>query len=164
MNRNGKSSAPIIALLLALGGLQPAPSHAEPDADTARGRYLVQIGGCNDCHTPGYLLAEGKVPEALWLTGSDFGWRGPWGTTYATNLRNRLQEFSQDQWLDYARQLHARPPMPWFTLNQMKTEDLAAIYAYVRHLGPAGTAAPAYLPPDVEPPPPYASFPPPPPQ
>lgn len=165
MTNNGKSPGPIIALLVALSGLQAAPIHAEPDANLiAQGRYLVQIAGCNDCHTPNYLLAEGRVPEALWLTGSSFGWRGPWGTTYATNLRNRLQELTQDEWLEYARNLHARPPMPWFMLNQMKTEDLTAIYQYVRHLGPAGTAAPAYLSPDIEPPPPFASFPSPPPQ
>ena len=41
-----------------------------------RGRYLVRIAGCNDCHTPGYLLSEGKTPEELWLTGDSFGWRG----------------------------------------------------------------------------------------
>ena len=45
-----------------------------------RGRYLSKIGGCNDCHTPGYLFSEGKVPEKLWLTGDRFGWRGPWET------------------------------------------------------------------------------------
>ena len=43
-----------------------------------RGRYLVKITGCNDCHTPGYLLSEGNVLEKLWLTGDKFGWRGPW--------------------------------------------------------------------------------------
>jgi hypothetical protein len=46
-----------------------------------RGRYLSQIAGCNDCHTADFLLSEGKVREKLWLTGSGFGWRGPWGTT-----------------------------------------------------------------------------------
>ena len=47
------------------------------DAQTVdRGKYLVMIAGCNDCHTPGYLLSEGKTPEELWLTGDNFGWRG----------------------------------------------------------------------------------------
>ena len=52
-----------------------------------RGRYLLRTSGCNDCHTPGYPLFEGKTPEDLWLTGDTFGWRGPWGTTYGANLR-----------------------------------------------------------------------------
>ncbi|MEJ2396973.1 MAG: cytochrome C, partial [Gammaproteobacteria bacterium] len=28
-----------------------------------RGRYLVRIGGCNDCHTAGYAESGGKTPE-----------------------------------------------------------------------------------------------------
>lgn len=129
-----------------------------------RGKYLVTIAGCNDCHTPGYLLSEGKTPEALWLTGDAFGWRGPWGTTYATNLRILVQNLTQDQWVMLAKNLRARPPMPWFNLNRMKEEDMRAIYQYIRHLGPGGKPAPDYVSPDREPPPPYALFPPPPPQ
>jgi mono/diheme cytochrome c family protein len=127
-----------------------------------RGKYLVRIGGCNDCHTPGYLLSEGKTPEALWLTGSAFGWRGPWGTTYPPNLRTLMQGLTEGQWVSLAKSLKARPPMPWFNLNIMKDKDLRAIYQYVRHLGPGGKPAPAYVPPDKEPNPPYALFPPPP--
>ena len=132
-------------------------------AEIERGKYLVKLGGCNDCHTPGYLLSEGKIPEDKWLTGDSFGWRGPWGTTYATNLRIRLNGLTEDEWLSYAKELKARPPMPWFTLNQLKDEDLRAIYRYVRHLGSAGIPAPSYLPPEKEPEPPFALFPSPPP-
>jgi mono/diheme cytochrome c family protein len=137
---------------------------AQPAQILEQGKYLVRIGGCNDCHTPGYLLSEGKTPEALWLTGSSFGWRGPWGTTYPPNLRILMQGLTEDQWLSLAKSLKARPPMPWFNLNIMKDEDLRAIYQYVRHLGPGGKPAPAYVPPDKEPNPPYALFPPPPPK
>src|SRR4030095_10119235 len=63
----------------------PAVTAQKPDV--IRGKYLVQIAGCNDCHTPGYLETEGNVEEAKWLTGTALGWRGPWGTTYAPNLR-----------------------------------------------------------------------------
>lgn len=128
-----------------------------------RGKYLVKIAGCNDCHTAGYMMSEGKTPEDLWLTGDTFGWRGPWGTTYATNLRIRLQELTEDEWLSYAKSLKTRPPMPWFNLNQMEDGDLRAIYRFIRHLGSAGNPAPSYLPPDKEPAPPFALFPPPPP-
>ena len=129
-----------------------------------RGKYLITIAGCNDCHTPGYLLSEGKTPEELWLTGDTFGWRGPWGTTYATNLRTLVQGLTENQWVVLAKNLKARPPMPWFNLNAMKDGDLRAVYQYIRHLGPGGEVAPAFLPPDQEPDPPYALFPPPPPQ
>ena len=127
-----------------------------------RGRYLVQIAGCNDCHTPAYMQMEGKVPEAQWLTGDQFGWRGPWGTTYAVNLRLYMQSMSEAQWLKTAHTLQARPPMPAYNLHAMTQDDLRAIYRYIRHAGPAGTPAPAYLPPDKEPKPPYAQFPSPP--
>ena len=127
-----------------------------------QGRYLAKIGGCNDCHTAGYLMSEGNVPEENWLLGDQFGWRGPWGTTYASNLRLIVAEMSEQQWVTMAKALKVRPPMPWFNLNQMKDEDLKALYQYIRHLGPAGEPAPAYVPPDQEPNPPYALFPSPP--
>lgn len=127
-----------------------------------RGRYLSRIAGCNDCHTPGYLLAEGKVPEKVWLTGDTLGWRGPWGTTYASNLRLFVQAMTEAQWVKVAQVLKVRPPMPWFNLNLMHEEDLKAIYQFLRYLGPGGAPAPAYVPPDQEPKTPYALFPSPP--
>ena len=133
------------------------------DALIDRGRYIAKIGGCNDCHTAGYLLAEGQTPESEWLLGDTFGWRGPWGTTYGSNLRLLIANMSEDQWLTFAKNLRARPPMPWFTLNEVSDEDLRALYAFIRYLGSGGSPAPAYVPPDQEPPPPYATFPPPPP-
>ena len=127
-----------------------------------RGRYLSKIAGCNDCHTAGYLFSAGRIPEEEWLLGDTFGWRGPWGTTYAPNLRLTVAGLSEAQWLAMAKSLKTRPPMPWFTLNEMKDKDLQAIYQFIRHLGPAGVPAPAYVPPDQEPDPPFALFPPPP--
>jgi mono/diheme cytochrome c family protein len=123
------------------------------------GRYLAIIAGCNDCHTPGYLLSEGKIEEELWLTGDRFGWRGPWGTTYAANLRIVVNAMTEDQWITIARTLKARPPMPWFALNVMKEKDLEALYQFIRYKGVAGDPAPAFVPPDQEPTTPYAQFP-----
>jgi mono/diheme cytochrome c family protein len=129
------------------------------DAQVKRGKYLVQIGGCNDCHTAGYAPGGGKVPEKDWLLGDALGWNGPWGTTYATNLRLYMQDLSEDQWVKKAKSLNARPPMPWFNVRDMTTADLRAMYRYIRRLGPAGKPAPAYLPPDKTPPQPYVAFP-----
>jgi mono/diheme cytochrome c family protein len=134
------------------------PALAE-DAQVKRGRYLVSIAGCNDCHTPAFGMKNGEVPEAQWLTGDALGWRGPWGTTYATNLRLFMQDLTEAQWVAKAKQLSARPPMPWFNVRRMSEPDLRAIYRYVRHLGPAGKPAPEYVPPDRKPAPPYVQFP-----
>jgi len=92
------------------------------------------------------MEAAGKVDEARWLTGSGLGWQGPWGTTYAANLRLALQRYSLDEWLA-AAQSPRRPPMPWFVLRDMTDQDLASIYHYIRSLGPAGSEAPAFVPP-----------------
>ena len=127
-------------------------------ADVQRGRYLVQIAGCNDCHTPGYTVLNGKVEEKLWLTGDKLGFRGPWGTTYPANLRLTVQNFTEGAWVGRARS-ELRPPMPWFNLREMTDRDLRAVYRYLKHMGPAGEAAPAYVPPDKEPIPPFVQFP-----
>lgn len=127
-----------------------------------RGRYLVKIAGCNDCHTPGYIQTAGQVPESTWLTGDRLGWRGPWGTTYPSNLRLFFQGRSEDQWVETARTAQYRPPMPWFALRAMTEQDLRDIFRFVTSLGPAGDPAPAYLPPDQTPSGPHVLFPSPP--
>ncbi len=131
-------------------------------ASVDRGRYLIRITGCNDCHTTNYSASGGTVPESEWLKGDNLGWKGPWGTSYAANLRLSLSRMTEDQWLAYARNLRSRPPMPSLSLNAMTAEDLQSIYRFVRQLQPLGDPAPAYVPPDGEPQPPYVVFPTPP--
>lgn len=109
-----------------------------------RGRYIIATSGCNDCHTQGYPESGGKVAQAEWLTGSPIGFQGPWGTTYPANLRLVMQDLSEQEWLKKAR-APMRPPMPWFSLRDMKDDDLRAIYAFIRDMGPAGKVAPAYV-------------------
>jgi hypothetical protein len=139
-------------------------SQGASSKELARGKYIVQIGGCNDCHTPGYAMSGGKVPEKDWLVGDQLGWRGAWGTTYPVNLRLYMQKLTEAQWMKTAKSIETRPPMPWFALHAMTDADLRALYRFVRHLGPAGAEAPAYVPPDQEPKPPYVQFPGPPPK
>lgn len=150
-------------LMAALCAALPAAAQQKKsDPMVERGRYLVQIAGCNDCHTPDYPQSGGKVPEAKWLTGDALGWRGPWGTTYPTNLRLYMQDLTEDQWVKKGKTLNARPPMPWFNVRDMRTSDLRALYRYIRHLGPAGKPAPAFVPPGETPSGPYVQFPEPP--
>lgn len=123
-----------------------------------RGRYISLTSGCNDCHTPNYGSAEGKVPEELWLTGDVLGWHGPWGTTYAPNLRLVASRMDEQQWVEMTHRLRARPQMPWFNLNAMSDEDASALYHYIRAFESQGEPAPAYLPPGETPPVPYVDF------
>ncbi len=133
-----------LALTLATPAGVSAADAGHDAASIARGRYLVTISGCNDCHTPGGMEKGPAVPEAQWLTGLPVGFQGPWGTTYPSNLRLALGSMTEAQWLQKARQ-ERLPPMPWFNLREMTDADLKAIYAFVRSLGVAGVAAPAYV-------------------
>ncbi|HYH40515.1 MAG TPA: cytochrome C [Burkholderiales bacterium] len=135
-----------------------ANSKADPK-QIQRGRYLAKIAGCNDCHTAGYAMSGGKVPEAQWLVGDKLGWRGPWGTTYAINLRLYMKDMTEAQWVRKAKTVETRPPMPWFALHDMSEQDLKAIYHFTKSLGPAGEPAPQFVPPGKEPQGPYVQFP-----
>lgn len=83
---------------------------AGPEADVERGRYLVTLMGCHDCHTPKVMGEHGpELDESRLLAGHPHGgelppppdpsgpwiasaiwdltaWSGPWGLTFATNL------------------------------------------------------------------------------
>lgn len=159
--RNNKNLL-TLALLILIASPTTQAGNAEKDALIKQGRYLTQIAGCNDCHTPGYMESGGTVPESTWLTGDVLGWNGPWGTTYASNLRLILPKLSEADWLKLAKNTQYRPPMPWFALRDMSERDLRAIYQFVKQLGPAGNPAPAYLPPGKTPTGPYVLFPTPP--
>jgi mono/diheme cytochrome c family protein len=122
-----------------------------------RGRYLVGVGACHDCHTPGFNEAVGKVSQSQWLIGSTVGFQGPWGTSYPVNLRLYVQNLTEAQWLARVRQ-PMRPPMPWFNLRDMKDDDLVAMYRFMRSLEPIGEPAPAAAAPGQKVTTPYFDF------
>jgi mono/diheme cytochrome c family protein len=146
-----------LAACAAASFVTPAAADSQADPVLARGRYIVSISGCNDCHTAGYPESGGKVRESDWLTGSPVGFSGPWGTTYPANLRLAANSMSEAAWIARARTT-MRPPMPWFSLRDMSDEDLRAVYRYVRSLGPKGIAAPAFVPPGQKVATPYIEF------
>lgn len=137
------------------GSLQPAVSAA---SDVEAGRYLILVAGCNDCHTEGYIALQGAVPESEWLSGSVVGFRGPWGTTYAANLRRSVINMTEDQWVETLRTRTGLPPMPWPSVNQLSEQDARGLYRYIRSLGTAGDPAPTNLAPGVEPTTPWMDF------
>jgi len=82
-------------------------------ATVARGKYLISLGGCHDCHTPKLMTEKGPaldtkrllsgfpssqkvpaIPEGVigpnsWgglCTNDLTGWAGPWGVSFASNL------------------------------------------------------------------------------
>ena len=52
---------------------KPASAAKPSPGQIARGRYLVNIGNCNDCHTQDFGPRDGNVPESEWLKGSSMG-------------------------------------------------------------------------------------------
>lgn len=149
----------LFSLVSLMAACQPTPAAKPASAPAtdllAQGEYLVKVGGCNDCHTPGYGAAAGKVPRSQWLTGSDQGFLGPWGTTYPTNLRLNLSKMSEAEWMTYSSTFRTRPPMPDFTVRELSHEDRRALYHFITSLGDGGKAAPDYLPPGRAPKAPY---------
>lgn len=86
-----------------------APQSSAEDR-VARGRYLVTVAGCNDCHTPWHEGPNGPEPDmsrmlsghpqtvelppppppaGLWIgaaAATNTAWSGPWGVSYTANL------------------------------------------------------------------------------
>ena len=137
-------------------GVATAPTPADT-ASVARGRYIVAISGCNDCHTAGYSETGGKVPQGDWLLGQPVGFRGPWGVSYPANLRLTVQSMTEPEWLRFAR-IERLPPMPWFALRDMNDDDLRSLYRFVRSLGAKGQRMPAPLSPNANVSTPYIEF------
>jgi mono/diheme cytochrome c family protein len=73
------------ACALALSAV-PAAAQSAPDGKLVeRGRYISIIGGCGDCHTPGYFL--GKPDVARQFAGSEVGFEIPGlGVFHGPNL------------------------------------------------------------------------------
>lgn len=128
-----------------------------PQQKVERGRYLVKIGGCNDCHTQGFIFDE-KIPEKDWLLGDSMGWKSPLGTAYGSNLRKVAAQTSEEMFIKSAKSRKNKtglPPMPWSALEAMTDQDVGAIYAYLKNLGDGGIMAPSPLKPGEEPKGPY---------
>ena len=136
-------------------GAAPRVVAATPEA---AGRHLVRVAGCNDCHTPGFMQQGEQVPEAQWLIGTAVGFKGPWGTTYASNLRTKVQALDEAQWTTFLKNHTGRPPMPWPSVHAMSDEDRRSLYRYIRSLGPSDNAVPDAVAPGTEPKTPYVVF------
>jgi hypothetical protein len=113
--RTLRASATALALAVAAAVplMLPATNADAQSADDklARGKYLVTIAGCNDCHTPWKMGDKGpepdmsrmlsghpesvalppapRLPEGPWVmtaAATNTAWSGPWGTSFTANL------------------------------------------------------------------------------
>jgi mono/diheme cytochrome c family protein len=133
----------------AIFGASAAALAADPQIE--RGKYLVTIAGCNDCHTPGALL--GKPDLSRTLGGSDVGFGIPGvgafvGQNLTPDKETGLGNWSTEQIIAAitkgerpdGRKLF--PVMPWPALASLTADDAQAIVAYLKSLPPVKNAVP----------------------
>jgi mono/diheme cytochrome c family protein len=147
-----------VILTFAAGVLLAAAAMAATPASRPsiqHGKFLVNYGGCQDCHTPGWAEHGGNAPKDMLLTGGGMNFQGPWGTTYPPNLRLYMAKLTLDQWIHNARTMKARPAMPYWTFRYLSDKDLGDMYAYIRSLGPSGKPSHDWVPPGQDAPAPY---------
>ena len=173
------TAAGVLALLLVATvngqAQQRAGGAAAAITPVDRGKYLVNITGCHDCHSPksqgmtpdpARLLsgrpsttpmpskADNEVHASLDLTA----WYGPWGQTVASNLTPDkatglpARGYNEKTFLQTMRTgkkpngQSVQPPMPVEVYTNLSDDDLKAIWAYLQTLKPINNAVLAGLP------------------
>jgi mono/diheme cytochrome c family protein len=118
---------------------------AHGESLTERGKYLVTLAGCNDCHTPGYFF--GKPDMARYLGGSDVGFEIPGLGVFPGRNITPDKETGIGDWTDAqiaaalttgkrpdGREL--APIMPYHSFSYLSKDDVAAIVAFLRSVPP----------------------------
>ncbi|HKS85672.1 MAG TPA: cytochrome c [Pseudolabrys sp.] len=131
-----------ITVLSAAFGLVAGSAHAA-ETQVQRGKYLVSVIPCSDCHTPGTFL--GRPDMKRYLGGSDVGFEVPGlGVFYAPNLTPD-QETGLGKWtkeeiataITTGKRPDGRilaPPMPVESFKNLSHSDALAIAAYLKTL------------------------------
>ncbi len=136
-------------LVFAVAGLALSAAGATAqEVSVDYGAHIATIGGCHDCHTVGYNESGGQVDASVALKGSPAGFEGPWGKTFAKNLRLTVKDMSEDDWVAFSDTFQAAPPMPWYNVHAFTDVEARSLYQYIKSLpGDLGEQAPAALPP-----------------
>lgn len=146
--------------------MRTMPKNAEPFEFTSqktlieKGHYLLTISGCGECHTP---EKNGEAIEGLYLAGGfEFGLpRG--GTVRSANITPDIEtgigRWTQEQFVNRFK-LYNDPSyvptaveentfntvMPWLMYKDMNTEDLEAIFTYLKSLEPVSNKVAIFTP------------------
>jgi mono/diheme cytochrome c family protein len=121
------------------------------DSQIKRGKYLVTLGGCNDCHTPGYFF--GNPDTSRFLGGSDVGFEIPGqgvfvGSNITPDKKTGIGNWTPEQ-IVKAIQAGERPDgrilapiMPWHAFATFTRDDAMAIAAFLQSLKPVSHQIP----------------------
>lgn len=153
MNKTVRQPALIVMSLLVSGAMLSAPCGQANAADqqVERGKYLVTVISCSDCHTPGTFL--GKPDMTRYLGGSDVGFEVPGlGVFYGANLtpdkETGLGSWTKEQIATAIRTGKTpdgrilAPSMPWESFKHLTDSDALAIAAYLKTLPPIQNKVP----------------------
>lgn len=156
MNRTILPALTLLALGMALVSCArqtPTPAPMSEADQVARGRYLVKIVGCADCHTPGYFYGAPDTTRSL--SGSELGWKGPWGVSYARNLtpdpQTGISAWTESDIVTAIRTgkrpdgRMLLPPMPWPDFSNLTDDDAMAIAKYLKSIPPVQHQVPDIL-------------------
>lgn len=136
---------------IALGMSLSSAQAAGPSAQVQRGKYLVDIIPCTDCHTPGSFLGHPDMKR--YLGGSDVGFAIPGlGVFYGPNLTSD-NETGLGKWtveqiataITEGKRPDGRklaPPMPSEWFHHLTKADATAIAAYLKTLPPVSNKVP----------------------
>jgi mono/diheme cytochrome c family protein len=152
-----------LARALAIAGaavLSAAVAAQAANGPVERGKYLVSIIPCTDCHTPGNLL--GKPDMARYLGGSDVGFEVPGlGVFYGPNLtpdeETGLGNWTTEQIVTALRtgkrpdDRMLAPAMPVHSFRNLTVEDARAIALYLKTLPPVHNKVPGPFGPNEKP-------------
>jgi mono/diheme cytochrome c family protein len=137
MSRNAFAAASFVSVILGVSVSDSAETTLE------RGKYLVSVLPCTDCHTPGTFL--GKPDMNRYLGGSEVGFEIPGlGVFYGPNL-TADKETGLGNWTDeeIATAITAgkrpdgrmlAPAMPVESFKHLTHSDALAIAAYLKTL------------------------------
>lgn len=143
-------AALVAGSLAAVAGLAVSGVEANP-ALVNKGRYLVTLAGCGDCHTPGHFF--GKPDASRALGGSEVGFEVPGlGYFYGSNLtpdaETGLGKWTEAQIITAIRKgvrpdgRILAPVMPVQNFAKLTDEDARAIAAYLKSLKPVSNKVP----------------------
>jgi len=148
-------------LALATGTTIAFPGNSSADdAQIKRGQYLVTLGNCTDCHTPGHFF--GKPDMARYLGGSEVGFEIPdLGIFHGPNLtpdqETGLGKWSADEIaaaITQGKRPDGRmlaPAMPWHAFANLTGEDTHAIVAFLKSLPQVKNKVPGPFSPNEKP-------------
>jgi mono/diheme cytochrome c family protein len=150
----------VLLQLAALIAVFPVIAAHAADPQVERGKYLAEIGGCGDCHTPGYFL--GRPDTTRFLGGSDVGFGIPGAGVFVGRNLTPDKETGLGKWT--AQQIVTAfttgkrpdgrilaPVMPWRGLAALTRADALALAAFLKSLPPVSNKVPGPFGPDEEP-------------